>query len=196
MDDHYVDPARPPRTRGWWPLGIGLVCLLILAPGSLGLGIWLGVRSGLGVLQDGRWTASAPQPLAASTRYVLLASRGAADQVGAGTRCGALDPSGQFIRFVSSTGTTISNDAEAAAFTSTTAGSYRLDCGNASFRVATRAKIDGLGHDIGIPVLLGFAGAAVFGLLGLALVIFAIVRLVSSSGERRRWAQGGQQSRW
>lgn len=195
MNDGYSAPTRPPRTRGWWPLAIGLICLLILAPASLGLGIWTGVRSGLGALQDGRWTTTAPQPLDASTRYVLLASRGT-DPVGAGTRCGALDPSGQFIRFVSSSGTTINDDSEAAAFTSTTAGSYRLDCGSASFRVATRANIDGLGHDIGIPVLLGFGGAAVFGLLGLALVIFAIVRLVSSSGERRRWAQRGQPSQW
>ena len=196
MDDRYVDPTRPPRTRGWWPLAIGLICLLILAPASLGLGIWTGVRSGLHALQDGRWTATAPQRLDASTRYVVLAPRGASDRVGAGTRCGALDPSGQFIRFVGSSGTTISNDAEAAAFTSTAAGSYRLDCGSASFRVATQKKIDGLGHDIGIPVLLGFGGAAVFGLLGLALVIFAIVRLVSSSGERRRWTQGGRPNRW
>ncbi|MBO1766007.1 hypothetical protein [Allobranchiibius sp. GilTou38] len=196
MNDHYVDPAGPPRTRGWWPLGIGLVCLLILAPGCLGLGIWTGVRSGLDALQHGRWTASAPQRLEASTRYVLLASRGTADQIGAGARCGALDPSGQFIRFVSSSGSTIDDDTEAAAFTSTTAGSYRLDCGDASFRVATQSRIDGLGHDIGIPVLLGFAGAAVFGLLGLALVIFAIVRLVSSSGERRRWTQSGAPNQW
>ena len=52
-----------------------------------------------------------------------------------------------------------------------------------------KRRIDGLGHDIGIPVLLGLGGALVFGLLGLALIIFAIVRLVSTSGERRRWAR-------
>ena len=191
MTDGYAAPVRPPRTRGWWPLAIGLVLVLVLAPGALGLGVWSGVRNGLGALQDGRWTATVPQRLDASTAYVLLASRGT-DPVGSAARCGAIDPSGRFIRFVSSSGSTINNDAEAAAFTSSAAGSYRLDCGSASFRVATKKRIDGLGHDIGIPVLLGLGGAVVFGLLGLALIIFAIVRLVSTSGERRRWASSGQ----
>lgn len=196
MAQTYSGKDGPPRTRGWWPLAIGLVCLLLLAPASFGGGVWVGVHRGMGVLQDGRWADSTSRLLQADTAYVVLAPD-PSTSLSTGQPCGALDPSGTLMPFTDSSSSTTINDVSTRwSFTTRAAGSYRLQCEGASFRVATQDKVDGLGKNIGVPVLVGLGGAVLFGLLGLGLVIFAIVRLVSTSGERRRWAQSQPPSGW
>lgn len=182
----YQAPAPAPRTRGWWPLAIGLVCMLLLAPTSFGVGLWVGVHRGTQAFQGDAWSASAPKQLEAATTYVVYAAGDISAQLRG--RCGAVDPAGTFIPFTSSTGNvTVNNQTERGSFTTTAAGSYRLNCGNVSLRVISDKQVAGLGKDIGIPVAVGVGGAIVLGLLGLVLTIVGIVRLVGSNNRRKQW---------
>lgn len=186
--------AGPPRTHGWWPLAIGLVCMLLLAPTAFGVGVWLGVHRGTQAFQGGSWTASSPKQLDASTTYVIYAASGVSTQVAG--RCGAVDPAGAFIQFNSSSGNvTVNDQSERGTFTTTTAGSYRLNCGDVSLRVISNKQVEGLGKDIGIPIAVGVGGAALLGLVGLVLTIVGIVRLVGSNNRRKQW-QMSQHPQW
>lgn len=190
----YQAPTPAPRTRGWWPLAIGLVCMLLLAPTSFGVGLWLGVHRGTQAFQGGSWTSSAPKQLDGATTYVIYAANGVSTR--AGDRCGAVDPAGTFIPFTSSSGNvTINDQTEQGSFTTTTAGSYRLNCGDVSLRVISDQQVAGLGKDIGIPIAVGVGGSIVLGLLGLILTIVGIVQLVGSNSRRKQW-QMGQQGQW
>lgn len=190
------DAARvtQPPTRGWWPLAIGLVCMLVLAPLCFGAGLWFGVNRGLSAFQGGDWTTSTSKQLDAATSYVVFGAHGTSTQSQA--RCGAVAPSGTFISFASSSGSVTLNDqSEVGTFTTSTAGNYRLECGDISLKVIGQKQVDGLGKNIGIPVVIGLGSAALLGLLGLILTIVGIVRLVGSGNRRKQW-QLAQQPQW
>lgn len=186
--------GAPPKTKGWVALTIGLVCMLILAPISFGVGLWLGVQRGSDAFIGPAWTTSAPKQLDAATNYVVFADT-KVDMPIQG-RCGALDPAGTFIDFTSSSGSvTINEQSELASFTSTSAGSYQLQCGGTSLRVIGEAQVQDLAKDVGIPLLVGVGSAVLLGILGLILTIIGIVRLVSSNNRRKQF-QLGQQPGW
>lgn len=186
-----VTGGTPPKTKGWMALAIGLICMLLLAPASFGAGLWLGVQRGTDALGGEPWTASAPKQLDASKSYVVFADSSLNTQNQG--QCGALDPAGTKIDFTSSTGNlTINDQSQLGKFTSTTAGAYQLQCGNASLRVIGEAQAQDIAKNVGIPVLVGTGGAVLLGLLGLILTIVGIVRLVSSNSRRKHFQMGQQ----
>ena len=185
-----------PRTKGWVLLAIGLVCMVILAPSVFALGVWLGVNRGTDSFKGAPWTSSSPKALNATTSYVVFSDK----NVSTTGQCGAVDPSGAFIAFTSSsTKVTVNDQSELATFTSTSVGEYRLQGGDASLRVVGQQQVDKLAKDVGVPVLVGLGAAVLLGLVGLILTIVGIVRLVSSNGRRKQWQlnqQMNQQPNW
>lgn len=112
----------------------------------------------------------------------------------AGSSCTVTDPSGSTVSIENSTSGSVSEGDSTfnllGSFQTSSEGAYQIDCGSGvDVKVLSGKDAADVSKKLLMPVFIGFGGASLAGLIGLAMLITGIVKLVRSNRERTAWSQ-------
>ena len=177
-----------PKRRGLWLTIIGAIIMLPVAFGIFIGGTVLGVKNMANLVEEAPVvTAGSSHDFAADTTVAMFGD-------GSGSSCSVTDPSGSAVTLDNSAGGSVQEGDSTfnllGSFTTTDAGAYTIDCGSGvDVSVLSGKDASAVSQKLLMPILVGFGGAALAGLIGLGLLITGIVKLVRSNRERTAWSQ-------
>lgn len=177
-----------PKRRGLWLTIIGAIIMLPVAFGIFLAGTVLGVKNLAHLVDEAPVvTAGSTHDFAADTTVAMFGDSN-------GSSCTVTDPSGSTVTVENSTSGSVSEGDTTfnllGSFTTSAAGAYQIDCGSGvDVKVLSGKDAADVSKKLLMPILVGFGGAALAGLIGLAMLITGIVKLVRSNRERTAWSQ-------
>ena len=181
-----------PKRRGVWPLVIGLVLMVIVAPVVFFGGVTYAAKHVVNVARDAELVQSGGTvTLDANEKALVMVDVGAApnselsvnsDTSVATQTCEVAGPDGVATvdtGFGLSANLNGRSYESAGVYTATSAGAYTVTCAGPA-KVLSGADATGLIGGTLMPAVVGFLLATLAGLIGLGLAILGIVRLVRS----------------
>lgn len=206
-----TNPGQPKR-RGLALTIIGALLMFVVAPGIFVAGVVFGVKGAYDIVQSSPIVgAQGTVPMAAGQTRDIYAFSGPADSNDTGvetsttssgvTSCTVQDPSGARVDVTSSSGSTAwtrggNRYVMAGSFTATTAGDYRVDCGDRDMLLPDGKDAKNAGEKAVTGIGGGLIIASIAGLIGLIMLIVGIVKLVNSGRERSQFRIQQQAAQW
>lgn len=205
-----TNPGQPKR-RGLALTILGALLMLVVAPAVFVIGLVFGVNGALDIIRQAPQVepGGTVQMAAGQTRdiYAYTGVSSNSDGVTASTTaadaptCKVQSPSGADVQLTPASGrTTWSRDGGdyvmAGSFTATTAGDYRVDCGDREMLLPDGKDAKNAGEKAVTGIGGGLIIASIAGLIGLIMLIVGIVKLVNSGRERSQFRVQQQAAQW